>query len=1399
MILRLCCFLLLVISLLLSDAFSQEIIIRFKSPVNIQSTKNAGGETVWNVDKPAIKEMLGAFPPASIQPFRKSPAQELPEFLENIQIWQYSNAAAFSEAVENLKSHPEVLYAHPNTRYRIDVIPNDPSYGDQWYLPAINADSAWGITTGNTAVIVGVIDTGVDYLHEDLLSSIWVNQAEDLNENGQLDAADLNGVDDDGNGYIDDVIGWDFTDAPNFPDQGDYLLPDNDPMDEFGSGHGTPIAGIIAATQNNNLGISGLAPGLKVMNLRAGTASGFLEEDDVAEAIVYAVQNGCKVVNMSFGDVAQSYLIRDAIQYGEANGVVFVSSSGNAGNATLNYPAAYDAPISVGSINNSGQLSSFSSYGSKLDLVAPGSEILATENDDTYGTHNGTSFAAPLVSAAAGLLLSNNPEMTPAQIKGALFAGCEDRGLFGWDVFWGHGLLNVHKSLQVADGGFAEIASPATGDGTAAETIAITGTAFSPTITGYTLAYGVGESPLSLTEIAAVPARQVLQDTLAIWSLNGLPDTTYTLELKMLQADLNPIVDRTVFTIDHTPPQLFDLEITEMLVGPENGVLIRFRSDDQTRATVKYRSAGSATFSGQKSSRYFEKAHNFLLTQSDAAGLTEFYLEMENAAGLTSILDNNGSYYQFDLPENFPTGSILNEVVQLPVSGYLMPKTTDFDNDLFPDFVFSELINNEQFGPVQIGDYQNSQFITEQLTGFAAIPRDAGVINAGEGVSLLAGFGSNGILLGGNAPGMLPNSVVWDDTVSFWSSRLYNYDADPELELLGIKLGLWRIFDVSRNGTVSELQTLQPGTAGNNQYGVPWSLVTDLDMDQQQEIVIEDLDGDVYLYEASSSGQYELVWSERMTGKGGNSLLESGDIDGDGVPELISVVRNEPAALLESNINTRYWQMTVWRSNGDNSLEKVWTQNIHGITVQTGVHNGLSLGDVDGDGLQDIVLTLFPDAYLFQYKNGTYRLSWYRDAVNSNTALVADFDRNGKADLMMSSDAGITVFEFNGDDNRPQPPLQLLAAPRDTASVELNWAAIAGAESYNIYRRTAGGEFAFLANQGVNIYLDSVVVNNVLYEYAVSQIDNAFPVPESPLSTIAAARPNHPPILNGVQVLNGRQLLVEFNETMSASAFQNEHYLLLPDSNNTASAVRGKNSSEVLLSFPDHFPEGVNTLLVKNVRDADNTPLTGNIVQETFIATAPAESFYLESLEIIDKSELKVQFNRPLDPVSAEKVENYLLSPDGEVLSARLLTDTPNTVLLTLDSNNRIGSLGVAYYLTVKNLNDVNGILMDNAAGNRLRIIQQVNDLDEVVVYPNPYRLNTVNQPLMFGNLPAGSEIYIYSSNGTFLRKLNENNGAGGISWDVKSEQGDIVSSGVYLYIIRYENSEHKGKVLILR
>ena len=316
---------------------AQSLVVRFEKEMDlsvvsgVMTSKNVGLQTVLTSLKPATISR-------PLIRFRKS----LPTRLHQVQIWQFTPDIDLVAARKQLLAIDGVLSVEALQHYRIQRNQSDPLRNEQWYLDTIRAPEAWLRNSGNEQVVVGVIDTGVDYLHEDLHQQMWINAAEDLNGNGMLDSLDLNGIDDDGNGYIDDVVGWDFTNAPNFPDRGDFLVPDNDPMDEFLSGHGTPAAGIIAAKRDNGIGISGIAPHARIMALRAGTSSGFLEEDDVAEAIIYAVENGCKIVNMSFGDVAVSFLLQDAIAYGASLGVLFVASAGNSSSSTANYPAAFD-------------------------------------------------------------------------------------------------------------------------------------------------------------------------------------------------------------------------------------------------------------------------------------------------------------------------------------------------------------------------------------------------------------------------------------------------------------------------------------------------------------------------------------------------------------------------------------------------------------------------------------------------------------------------------------------------------------------------------------------------------------------------------------------------------------------------------------------------------------------------------------------------------------------------------------------------------------------------------------------------------------------------------------------------------------------------------------------------
>ncbi|NOY61096.1 MAG: S8 family serine peptidase, partial [Calditrichaeota bacterium] len=220
--------------------------------------------------------------------------------------------ADVESALARLREMPDIEAAQPNRVFHLDYVPNDPQIGDQWALENIHAFAAWDHQRGNSNVLVAIIDTGIDYNHPDLTPNLWINPGEDLNGNNVFDADDLNNVDDDGNGFVDDVWGWDFTDAPNYPDGGDYLQRDNDPMDEMG--HGTAIAGIIAAVADNGIGIAGLAHNCRVMNIRAFTSGGNGEEDDVASAILYAIENGAQIINMSWGDVFVSRVIDDVIR-----------------------------------------------------------------------------------------------------------------------------------------------------------------------------------------------------------------------------------------------------------------------------------------------------------------------------------------------------------------------------------------------------------------------------------------------------------------------------------------------------------------------------------------------------------------------------------------------------------------------------------------------------------------------------------------------------------------------------------------------------------------------------------------------------------------------------------------------------------------------------------------------------------------------------------------------------------------------------------------------------------------------------------------------------------------------------------------------------------------------------
>ncbi len=327
-------------------------------------------------------------------------------------IIELPNTVARESAFEFLEAQSWVTYVERDELITRDgeLIPNDPGFSDLWGLENslgvdINAPLAWDATNGGQSTVVAVLDTGIDLSHPDLASQIWVNP-------GEIPG---NGLDDDANGYIDDIHGWNFhNSSPNVSDL---------------NGHGTHVAGTIGASGNNGYGVAGVSWGAQLMAVSVLGPDGSGRTSDAIAGVYYAQQNGARVINASWGGPSYSRALADAIRNaGLANpatgqrGAVFVSAAGNQGannDFVPSYPAnnRFENTITVAAVDINGRLANFSNYGSRtVDIAAPGVQILSTTPGNTFSYYSGTSMAAPHVSGVVALAAAAFPTETAAEL-----------------------------------------------------------------------------------------------------------------------------------------------------------------------------------------------------------------------------------------------------------------------------------------------------------------------------------------------------------------------------------------------------------------------------------------------------------------------------------------------------------------------------------------------------------------------------------------------------------------------------------------------------------------------------------------------------------------------------------------------------------------------------------------------------------------------------------------------------------------------------------------------------------------------------------------------------------------------------------------------------------------------
>lgn len=314
-------------------------------------------------------------------------------------------AQALDRVLEALSRDAQVEFAEKDFTASAIGTANDPYYtgGQQWYLSKIQAPAAWDLANGDPSQVVAVIDTGANYSHPDL--------------QGKL------------------LSGYDFVNL------------DSDPSDD--NGHGTACSGLIGAVSNNSTGMASVSWNTPIMPLKVLNSSGSGSYSDIAKAVNYAADNGARIINMSLGGSSNSLTLQNAINYAWSKGVVIIAAAGNNGNTTTVYPAACQNVVAVSATTLSDTRASWSSYGSFVDISAPGENILSTYGSG-YGNLNGTSFASPITAGVAALVIDVQPTLTNAEVVDILLKNADDLGATGYDISFGYGRLNANRAVLAA-------------------------------------------------------------------------------------------------------------------------------------------------------------------------------------------------------------------------------------------------------------------------------------------------------------------------------------------------------------------------------------------------------------------------------------------------------------------------------------------------------------------------------------------------------------------------------------------------------------------------------------------------------------------------------------------------------------------------------------------------------------------------------------------------------------------------------------------------------------------------------------------------------------------------------------------------------------------------------------
>lgn len=1319
---------------------------------------------------------------------------------------------------------PDLDYIQRGVVYQTHGSANDSLLSAQWALFKIGALQAWDITKGQDSIIVGVIDTGIDYDHPDLKNKIFYNSGEIGLDNLGRDKK-TNGVDDDYNGYIDDYFGWDFTDRVGFPFDstgGDYLDWDNDPLDQNIFSHGTAVAGIIAAETNNFIGIAGVAPQVRVLNLRAFDPDGFGEEDDVASAILYAVRMGAKVINMSFGDYSFSYVLRDVIRYAYSQGVVLVASSGNSNSNSPHYPSGYSEVISVGNSTREDYVAGSSNYGSTLDLVAPGTSVLTTIRNGKYAEFNGTSAAAPFVSATSALLLSQQ-NFTNEEVKQIIKSTADDIGASGWDLRSGAGRLNLHRALSVLGPAAIKFNFPLQDFATDKDTISIYATCLSPYFQKAQLFYGIGANPIQWNLLIDNIQSQFSNELIYSLLTNSIPDTVLTLRLVVTLINSGTLEERVNIHIQRSMVKASLVSLFPALYGSNPTIIASAFSETPAVFRMFYREQGAAQYSfvtldGFAINNQFVKDLHFGFVPKGILKFDtnyELYFEAEGLNGKIRQIKNGSSDFLIkttslftlwparQTDEKTTPGIVFRDPVKLESGG--------------SDYIIKSPLDNSRIN--YLYKYQDGAFFLSDSL-IERIPRDYGDFNNNGRYDILANWGRNTYLLEQESAGSAKFVTKGEYGDSrYWPIFIKDFNGDGKKQLLTIKndstLGL---YNIQPNLTITDEKLIPNFTPpklldeytavfyNSKSFDFPAAEFTDLNSDGVMEVWIADSDGDVLCYNILPSGEFapDTVRSFRTGFFSSAGNIAAGDFDGDGVKDL--------AVLLHSieNVDIADYHRLIVVSHINNKPKIIFDQAFLDPATEFSVftkrtYNSLRFANLYPQPGAQLIVSLFPYAYVFEYNNNTGKVIFYDENVNSNSIFIMNPPNSGLPKFGISTSSEFKLIQLNKTLSL-YTPIVRDAYSIDSSRIRIEWDS--PYSEFSVYRGVNKDNLQLIAVSTQKYFIDSGLEPGTEYFYAVMAFQGTL---NSERSQTVKVFHHMPSRLKDILVNNQSSLILRFSEKMS-NVINNLRSVILINSSGIKfypNSIASIDQFSYLVSYREQLTPGDYRVTTDALTDLYKSPVVADTL---FFHISPAilsREFYITSFEIINPYTISIKFNLNIDSVSALDKRNYKFSPDNSIRNIILNPLNSKEIVLDLVGGKPVGAIGKEYTLNLTDVysSDSDGrIRINSGAGSTLVLTTNAENISDIFVYPSPVILKKGSgRKVTFANLPRYARISIWNLTGDRIIDLEERDGNGGVTWDLLDRNGKEISTGIYYFrAVRLNSSgeelENKiGKFAVIR